>query len=110
MSNQKSQGQLISQLTRARAAQKTPNAAKELKLSMANRTEPVTPQADLSHLPPGASKLAEARKLAEKHKLSVDNAPAPVAPTKAGKAWSALPPLDESTLRIMAMVRELENN
>lgn len=91
----KSPGELINQLTSARAA---PKATKEV--------TPVAPRntKDLSHLPP-IERLTEARKLAEKHKLTANN-PAPVAPVKAAKSWWPEP--DESTKRIKAMLAEME--
>lgn len=89
----KSPGELINQLTSARAA---PKATKEV--------TPVAQLADLSHLP-HIERLTAARKLAEKHKLAADN-PAPIAHVKAAKSW--WPPVDERTERIKSMWLHLE--
>lgn len=89
----KNPGELINQLTNARAA---PKATKDV--------APVAPQHDLSDLPL-IERLTAARKLAEKHKLASDN-PAPIAPVKAAKSWWPEP--DESTKRIKAMLAEME--
>jgi hypothetical protein len=92
----KTSGELIHQLTKARATQKKPNAAKDV--------TPVAQQSALSHLPL-IERLTAARKLEKQHKLAADNS-APIAPVKAAKSW--WPPVDERTERIKAMMAEME--
>jgi hypothetical protein len=93
----KTSGELIHQLTKARATQKKPNAVKDV--------TPVAQQPDLSHLPL-TERLTLGRKLAEKHNLSAAN-PAPIVAPIKGKVWD-FPEPDERTKRIKAMWLEME--
>ncbi|HEY8219971.1 MAG TPA: hypothetical protein VIF86_07705 [Methylobacter sp.] len=108
MSNQtqKSQGELINQLSKSRRTQKVWQAGEQVTIEKtAPITMPKAQQPDLSHLSP-IERLTAARKLAEKHKLAADNSAPIVAPIK-GKVWDFLEP-DESTKRIKAMIAEME--
>jgi hypothetical protein len=98
----KSQGELLAQLTNARTSQKEWIDGKLVEIKKpAPTTVKAAPQPDLSHLPL-IERLTEARK----HKLTEDNNPAPIAPVKAAKSWWPEP--DESTKRIKKMLAEME--
>lgn len=96
MSNQqlKTPGELLVQLTNARAAAN----GKQIAVP-----KPVTAQTDLSHLPP-IERLTAARKLAEKRQLS--DGVAPVAPVKAAKSWWPEPNERDANVKKMWLAME----
>lgn len=94
----KSTGELLNQLTNARAAAN----GKQIAVP-----KPVTAQPDLSNLPP-IERLTAARKMAEKRQLS--DGVAPVAPIKAAKSWWPEPDERDARVKAMWLEMEAENN